>query len=143
MIKKLLSSIISIIAVVVIVLAVLQFGISPKADNVKEKLESYDNDIKVAVESNASVAEPGAKLLFGVSNATATVIIADFRDGVLSTDAATIIYFDSYSDMWAARDVLKEKYKDNSDGIKVQFRGKSIIVGDKDVISLYREKVWF
>jgi len=142
---RLLAAIIIIILLVAIVGAIFEIFIAPAPSKVESQLKSKDNISVTATTDTAAalLAKGDLYLLYGYANSSLTdkvtndVVISykETKDGEETTYTAMVIYFETMSDANTVRKGIKDKVKEQD---KVtMFRGKTLVVGDKQAVMRY------
>ncbi|MBE5763930.1 MAG: hypothetical protein E7338_06920 [Clostridiales bacterium] len=142
---RLLAAIIIIILLVAIVGAIFEIFIAPAPSKVESQLKSKDNISVTATTGTAAalLAKGDLYLLYGYANSSLTdkvtndVVISykETKDGEETTYTAMVIYFETMSDANTVRKGIKDKVKEQD---KVtMFRGKTLVVGDKQAVMRY------
>ena len=142
---RLLAAIIIIILLVAIVGAIFEIFIAPAPSKVESQLKSKDN-ISITATTGITaqaLAKGDLYLLYGYANSSLTdkvtndIIITykETKDGEETTYTAMVIYFETMGDANTVRKGIKDKVKEQD---KVtMFRGKTLVVGDKQAVMRY------
>lgn len=142
---RLLAAIIIIILLVAIVGAIFEIFIAPAPSKVESQLKSKDNISVTATTGTAAalLAKGDLYLLYGYANSSLTdkvtndIVISykETKDGEETTYTAMVIYFETMGDANTVRKGIKDKVKEQD---KVtMFRGKTLVVGDKQAVMRY------
>ncbi len=142
---RLLAAIIIIILLVAIVGAIFEIFIAPAPSKVESQLKSKDNISVTATTGTAAalLAKGDLYLLYGYANSSLTdkvtndIVISykETKDGEETTYTAMVIYCETMSDANTVRKGIKDKVKEQD---KVtMFRGKTLVVGDKQAVMRY------
>jgi len=138
-----------LVVLIIIAGAIFEILVTPSYSKIKNKYENNDN-VGVVVTSGETlgikpaVAAAATELyVYGYQNSSVVEDVEAFvlitnkvtKNDDTTTYTAAIIYFDSMKDAITARDGIKDKVKEK--GKVAMFRGKALVIGEKEAVLKY------